>query len=215
MNSVYVRGTHDHLPFETLCERDPTNKHPDQLCTISHFYMKRIKAQVSKDEDPNETRDTYSRLVTLTVYLYCTILTIMDIVYAYCHGVIVSNTFLAVFFQSNTRLKLFKDSFGSSYQSSNNVSTSFDISIKMLPTKIQINGTENCVQKQEHAVRLYNTGTLDIHVDGDDVRLPFKSRTGSQFFCIREEDQSKTRTRSFSMPIQIRNTRTLFDDVYS
>lgn len=145
MNSVYVRGTHDHLSFETLCERDPTNKHPDQLCTISHFYMKRIKAQVSKDEDPNETRDTYSRLVTLTVYLYCTILTIMDIVYAYCHGVIVSNTFLAVFFQSNTKLKLFKDSFGSSYQSSNNVSTSFDISIKMLPTEIQINGTENCV----------------------------------------------------------------------
>ena len=55
------------------------------------------KKKENKVRDPSETRDTCSRLVTLTVYLYCTILTIMDIVYVYYHGVVVSNTFLAVF----------------------------------------------------------------------------------------------------------------------
>ena len=60
---------------------------PDQLCTISHFYMKRIKKSEGDDGDffgegeakwkkkkktkkKKNTRNTYSRLVTLTVYLY-------------------------------------------------------------------------------------------------------------------------------------------------
>lgn len=77
----------DHIPDIALRTRPDEQTDPDQLCTISHFYMKRIKKSEGDDGDffgegeakckkekktkkKKNTRNTYSRLVTLTVYLY-------------------------------------------------------------------------------------------------------------------------------------------------
>ena len=87
----------DHIPDIALRTRPDEQTGPDQLCTISHFYMKRIKKSEGDDGDffgegeakrkkeKKTKKKKYEEYVLASsdvncVSISCTILTIMDIV---------------------------------------------------------------------------------------------------------------------------------------